>query len=87
MRIYFAGKWNVNGFLILQSILGQIVHRPAKLDKRLARELKSLADPTEDPYETVIGKTMCTHDFYEGTQNWNYIHEFNVFNRQISTFP
>lgn len=39
--------------------------RPAKLDKRLARELKSLAD-AEDPYDTVTGKTLCTNDFYEG---------------------
>lgn len=39
--------------------------RPAKLDKRLARELKGLAD-AEDPYDTVTGKTMCTNDFYEG---------------------
>lgn len=46
-------------------ILGKTVLRPAKLDKRLARELKSLADP-EDPYDTVNGKTMCTNDFYEG---------------------
>lgn len=44
-----------------------MVNRPAKLDKKLARELKALADPTQDPYDTVIGKTMCTHDFYEGT--------------------
>lgn len=50
----------------LQSILGKLVERPAKLDKKLARELKSLSDPTIDPYETVIGKTMCTFDFYEG---------------------
>lgn len=47
------------------SILGKIVHRPAKMDKKLAKELKSLAEP-EDPYDTIIGKTMCTHDFYEG---------------------
>lgn len=36
------------------------------MDKKLARELKGLADPTEDPYDTVSGKTMCTYDFYEG---------------------
>lgn len=48
-----------------QTILGKTVLRPAKLDKRLARELKGLADP-EDPYETVNGKTLCTNDFYEG---------------------
>lgn len=26
----------------------------------------SLVDPTQDAYETVCGKTMCTNDFYEG---------------------
>lgn len=48
-----------------QSILGKLVQRPAKLDKKLSRELKALAEP-EDPYDTIIGKTMCTNDFYEG---------------------
>lgn len=43
-----------------------MIHRPAKLDKKLARELKALADPTQDPYDVVSGKTMCTYDFYEG---------------------
>ncbi|XP_031633001.1 uridine phosphorylase 1-like isoform X1 [Contarinia nasturtii] len=47
-------------------ILGKLVQRPAKLDKKLARELKSLCDPANDPYDTVIGKTMCANDFYEG---------------------
>ncbi|XP_058830389.1 uridine phosphorylase 1 isoform X1 [Topomyia yanbarensis] len=47
------------------AILGKIVHRPAILDKRLVRELKSLASP-DDPYDTITGKTMCTSDFYEG---------------------
>lgn len=46
--------------------MGKIIHRPAKLNLKLARELKNLADPTQDPYETVTGKTMCTYDFYEG---------------------
>ncbi|KAJ8960406.1 hypothetical protein NQ318_013686 [Aromia moschata] len=46
-------------------MLGKIVKRPALLDKRLSRELKALAHP-EDPYETVIGTTMCADDFYEG---------------------
>ncbi|XP_068081144.1 uridine phosphorylase 1 isoform X2 [Anabrus simplex] len=46
-------------------VLGRLIQRPAKLDKKLIRELKSLADP-EDPYDTVIGRTMCTYDFYEG---------------------
>ncbi|XP_031633808.1 uridine phosphorylase 1-like [Contarinia nasturtii] len=47
-------------------ILGKLVQRPTKLDKKLARELKSLCDPANDLYTTVIGKTMCTDDFYEG---------------------
>ncbi|XP_012289046.1 uridine phosphorylase 1 isoform X1 [Orussus abietinus] len=46
-------------------VLGKMVRRPAKLDRQLARELKALAHP-EDPYDTIIGKTMCTYDFYEG---------------------
>lgn len=46
-------------------MLGKNIQRPAKLDKRLARELKALSDP-EDPYDTVTGKTLCTYDFYEG---------------------
>lgn len=45
--------------------MGKVVNRPAKLDKRLSKELKSLACP-DDPYPTIIGKTMATDDFYEG---------------------
>ncbi|XP_017470386.1 PREDICTED: uridine phosphorylase 1 isoform X2 [Rhagoletis zephyria] len=47
------------------TILGKTVLRPAKLDKKLARELKALASE-DDPYDTIIGKTLCTNDFYEG---------------------
>ncbi|CAH0553332.1 unnamed protein product [Brassicogethes aeneus] len=46
-------------------MLGKLVRRPAKLDKRLVRELKALSD-VEDPYDTVTGTTMCAIDFYEG---------------------
>lgn len=53
-------------FLFRQPILGKLVQRPAKMDKKLVRELKSLADPNMDPYDTVSGKTMCADDFYEG---------------------
>ncbi|XP_070494165.1 uridine phosphorylase 1 isoform X1 [Chironomus tepperi] len=48
------------------TILGKQVYRPAKLDQKLVREFMSLVDPTQDAYETVCGKTMCTNDFYEG---------------------
>jgi len=51
-------------YLELQ-ILGKIVRRSSILDKKLQWELKSLAEP-DDPYPTVIGKTVCTSDFYEG---------------------
>ncbi|CAG9818428.1 unnamed protein product [Phaedon cochleariae] len=46
-------------------ILGRIVKRPTRFDKKLIKELKALADP-EDPYDTVTGTTMCADDFYEG---------------------
>lgn len=46
-------------------VLGKMVSRPAKLDRKLVRELKAMHDP-DDPYDTVTGKTMCTYDFYEG---------------------
>ncbi|KAG8221906.1 hypothetical protein J437_LFUL006725 [Ladona fulva] len=48
-----------------QAHLGKLVQKPAKLDKKLARELLSLSSPDE-PYDTVLGKTFCTDDFYEG---------------------
>jgi uridine phosphorylase len=47
------------------AILGEMVHRPAIMDKELAKEIQSLSQPT-DGFETVLGKTMCAHDFYEG---------------------
>lgn len=49
----------------MQQILGKTVKRSSVLDKKLQWELKSLAEP-DDPYPTVIGKTVCTSDFYEG---------------------
>lgn len=51
--------------LLLQTVLGKLIRRPAKLDRQLARDLKALAY-RDDPYDTVIGKTMCSNDFYEG---------------------
>ncbi|XP_023242563.1 uridine phosphorylase 2-like isoform X2 [Centruroides sculpturatus] len=47
-------------------ILGKPVQRPAVLDKELAKELKSLSEEHLPHYKSVIGKTMCTYDFYEG---------------------
>ncbi|XP_066599918.1 uridine phosphorylase 1-like [Prorops nasuta] len=45
-------------------ILGKLVQRPATLDQHLARQLKACA-LHDDPFETIMGKTMCTNDFYE----------------------
>lgn len=64
LRFYF-----ILFFFLTQPILGKLVQRPAKMDKKLVRELKNLADPNMDPYDTVSGKTMCADDFYEGKSN------------------
>lgn len=47
-------------------VLGKVVQRPAVLDKELASELNSLVEQYLPHYISVIGKTMCTYDFYEG---------------------
>lgn len=56
---------NLINFFIFQTILGETVLRPSKLDQHLVQELKSLSSP-DDPFQTVEGKTMCANDFYEG---------------------
>jgi uridine phosphorylase len=53
----------------LKPVLGNLVQRTAKLDKRLARDLKSMAEPSQ-LFDTVTGKTMCTYDFYEGRKGF-----------------
>ena len=45
--------------------MGQIKEHPSRLSKELTEELLSLASK-DDGYKTLIGKTMCTNDFYEG---------------------
>ncbi|XP_076309029.1 uridine phosphorylase 1-like isoform X2 [Tachypleus tridentatus] len=47
-------------------VLGQIIRRPAKLDQLLVEELKSIAEEQLPQFPLVVGKTLCTHDFYEG---------------------
>lgn len=49
-----------------QVILGKIVVRNTDLDQSLAEELLRCSQEL-DRFETVIGNTMCTMDFYEGT--------------------
>ena len=48
-----------------QPVLGKLIKRPAIMDVSLAQELKSLSSE-DDPFETHVGRTMCTYDFYEG---------------------
>ncbi|KAI5618601.1 uridine phosphorylase 2 [Silurus asotus] len=48
-----------------QVVLGKVITRSTELDKGMAEEL--LQCSTKLPNcPTVIGNTMCTHDFYEG---------------------
>jgi len=46
-------------------VLGELVRRPAVLNRQLVQDLKDLAEPG-DPFKVVSGTTMCTYDFYEG---------------------
>ncbi|XP_052804329.1 uridine phosphorylase 2-like isoform X2 [Mya arenaria] len=45
--------------------LGMILQHPAFLDRDLCEQLQEIGTKNQQ-YETVIGKTMCTYDFYEG---------------------
>lgn len=48
-----------------QVVLGKTVVRSTELDVELAEELLQCGKELGE-FETVIGKTMCTLDFYEG---------------------
>lgn len=48
-----------------QIILGKPVVRDTALDGKLAEELLKCGEDLAE-FETVIGNTMCTLDFYEG---------------------
>ncbi|XP_013784026.1 uridine phosphorylase 1-like [Limulus polyphemus] len=47
-------------------VLGKTIKRPAVLDKELAEELMDVGKEQLPDYNIVMGKTMCTYDFYEG---------------------
>lgn len=49
-----------------QVILGKTVVRSTELDQSLAQQLLECSQELNQ-FETVIGNTMCTMDFYEGT--------------------
>lgn len=48
-----------------QVVLGKVITRSTELDEEVASELLQYASELES-FPTVIGNTMCTHDFYEG---------------------
>lgn len=47
------------------TVMGQIKEHPSRLSRELAEELVTLASDDHE-HKTIIGKTMCTNDFYEG---------------------
>lgn len=49
-----------------QVVLGKVIIRSTELDEDVAQELLQYSSELPD-VPTVIGNTMCTHDFYEGT--------------------
>jgi len=53
----------------VEPVLGQLVRRPASLDKSLIDELMKCHRPTHDDFSVITATTMCALDFYEGTTN------------------
>lgn len=49
-----------------QVVLGKVITRNTELDEGVANELLQCSSELQT-FPTVIGNTMCTHDFYEGT--------------------
>lgn len=52
-----------------QVVLGKVITRSTELDEGVASELLQCSTEMKN-VPTVIGNTMCTHDFYEGM----YVH-------------
>ena len=68
-------SWTGNLFS-LQVILGKTITRPAILDQELAESL--LATQTDNTFNTSLGTTMCTDDFYEGRDSITIHNNFVV---------
>lgn len=49
-----------------QVVLGKVITRSTELDEGVSNELLQCSSELK-LFPTVIGNTMCTHDFYEGT--------------------
>jgi uridine phosphorylase len=83
-----------------ETILGELVQRPATLNQAFAEEILALAHP-DDGFPVVTGKTMCANDFYEGqgrvdgafceyteTDKLNYLkklHDFGLVNIEMES--
>ena len=52
-------------FYLLQYSLGKAIERPVVVDVELARDLQACAEAS-DHFSTILGKTLCADDFYEG---------------------
>uniref|UniRef100_A0A6P4F0F6 Uridine phosphorylase n=1 Tax=Drosophila rhopaloa TaxID=1041015 RepID=A0A6P4F0F6_DRORH len=57
------GRLNPAHEILVQGIS---VQHASQLDEGLAEEIKSCHDPCTDNHEVIIGRTLCTQDFYEG---------------------
>ncbi|XP_017053998.1 uridine phosphorylase 1 [Drosophila ficusphila] len=57
------GRLNAGHEIIVQ---GNSILHSSQLDEGLAEDIKMCHDPCKDKYETIIGRTLCAHDFYEG---------------------
>lgn len=57
-------------------VCGKVVGRPSTMSQELAEDL--LRTQTDHSFDTILGTTMCTDDFYEGTLymyicNWHML--------------
>lgn len=48
-----------------QVVLGKVITRSTELDEGVSQELLQCSSELRN-FPSVIGNTMCTHDFYEG---------------------
>lgn len=67
-----------------QVVLGKVITRSTELDEGVSSELLQCSSELKN-LPTVIGNTMCTHDFYEGTNIISISHLFvmTVYNELI----
>lgn len=62
--LFISIKLEMLTVLILKATLGMVIQHPAFLCPELNEELLKVAKSVG--CQSVLGKTMCTYDFYEG---------------------